>query len=108
MSGSSDECLRIWNLATGECTAELNGHTDFVYCIAPLPDGQIVSGSHGGDKSLALRIWNMVSGKCTAELNGRTGNIISVSTLPNGQIVSGSTGRYGIISVTGLLLATVT
>ena len=54
VTGSTDGSLRIWDLATGECTAELKGHTGIVTCVSPLPNGQIVSGSH--DK--CLRIWD--------------------------------------------------
>ena len=88
VSGSFDKCLRIWDLATGECTAELiNGHTAFsiVSCIASLPDGQIVSGD-----VKSLRIWDLATGECVAELKGHKAPLHCVAPLPNGQIVSGS------------------
>ena len=58
-SGSSDNSLRVWDLATGTCTQEFTDHTDAVMCVVHLADGRIVSGS--GDNT--LRIWDMATGK---------------------------------------------
>jgi WD40 repeat protein len=55
VSGSIDKTLRVWDSATGECTATLEGHTDWVMSVAFSPDGTgIVSGS--GDKT--VRVWD--------------------------------------------------
>ena len=54
VSGSYDKTLRVWDSATGECTATLEGHTDWVNSVAFSPDGaRIVSGSH----DTTLREW---------------------------------------------------
>ncbi len=37
----------------GECAKRLEGHTDFVNCVAVLPDGRVVSGS----EDTMLRVW---------------------------------------------------
>ncbi|MDY6901159.1 MAG: hypothetical protein SWZ49_24215 [Cyanobacteriota bacterium] len=54
VSCSRDKTIRIWDLYTGECIRILEGHTDWVYCIAISPDGKtLVSCSR--DKT--VKIW---------------------------------------------------
>ena len=66
--------------------AVLKGHTKWVYALAILPNGHIVSGSW--DKS--LRIWDSATGECITVLKGHTDGVRALAILPNGHIVSGS------------------
>ena len=34
VSGSGDWTLKVWDVATGECVATLEGHSDAVRCAA--------------------------------------------------------------------------
>jgi phospholipase A-2-activating protein len=60
--------IYVWT-KDGEQLLELHGHTNFVYGVATLPSGEIVS--CGEDRCVKISIW-------------------SVSTQPNGDIVCGS------------------
>jgi WD40 repeat protein len=64
VSGSSDETLRVWDLASGQCTRTLKGHTGWVWAVAVAvtADGRAVSGS--SDET--LRVWDLASGRCLA------------------------------------------
>ena len=53
ISGSFDDTLKIWDIATGKLLHTLEGHTDFVYIVRITPDGKIISGSFDG----TLKIW---------------------------------------------------
>ena len=44
-SGSADQMIKIWNLATGVCVATLEGHGGTVYSLAVLEGGRLASGS---------------------------------------------------------------
>ena len=45
-SGSDDNTIILWNLATGEQLMDpLIGHTDYVFSVAFSPDGTLASGS---------------------------------------------------------------
>jgi len=84
VSGSQDKCLRLWNLASGQCLHTLEGHSKRVTSIAITPDGHLaVSGSH--DKT--LRVWDLSSGECLHILEGHTKGIDFIAITPNGRLV---------------------
>ncbi len=86
VSGSHDNTLRVWDVASGQCLQTLCGHEDLITCVAVLPDGRVVSGSGDG----TLRVWNPATGKCLQTLQGHEGWVTCVAALPDGQVVSGS------------------
>ena len=60
VSGGDDGTVRIWDVASGEQVAQLDGHAGGVLSVGFSPDGaQIVS---GGDDS-TVRIWDVASGE---------------------------------------------
>lgn len=64
-SGSDDNTVRIWDMATGQCLKILQGHTNVVESVAFSPSGQfIVSGSQ--DES--IKLWNTYTGECLKTL----------------------------------------
>jgi WD40 repeat protein len=40
VSGSDDRTVRLWDVASGAETAKLEGHSDWVNCVAFSPDGK--------------------------------------------------------------------
>ncbi|MEV5358052.1 NB-ARC domain-containing protein [Streptomyces sp. NPDC052693] len=78
---SHDTTTRIWDRATGTCTATLTGHTNRVYSVAISPDGTwLATTSH--DRT--VRIWDRATGTCTATLTGHTNRVYSVAISPDG------------------------
>ncbi|KAH7308721.1 WD40-repeat-containing domain protein [Stachybotrys elegans] len=81
-SASNDGVLRLWKL-NGQQVGELHGHDSFVYCLASLPSGELVSA--GEDRT--VRIWR--GSECvqtithpaisvwTVAVNQETGDIVS-------------------------------
>ncbi|PNH11155.1 Vegetative incompatibility protein HET-E-1 [Tetrabaena socialis] len=90
-SGSNDKTLRLWDTATGQCRATLEGHTDWVNSVAFSPDGrQLASGSD--DKT--LRLWDAATRQCTSTMGGHTDVVTSVAFSPDGrQLASGSNDK---------------
>ena len=78
--------IRLWDTASGQETARLEGHTDSIYALALLPDGRLASGS--SDKT--IRLWDAGSGQETARLEGHTSGIFALALLPDGRLASGS------------------
>ncbi len=58
--------IRLWDVARGQETARLKGHTGEITALALLPDGRLASGS--ADKP--VRLWDVASGQETARLEG--------------------------------------
>ena len=74
-----DSTVRIWDVASGEQVAQLDGHAGRVRSVGFSPDGaQIVS---GGDDS-TVRIWDVASGEQVAQLDGHAGGVWSVGVQP--------------------------
>ena len=88
VSGSSDNTVHIWNVATGQSEAELKGHSSWVNSVVFSPDGShVVSGS----KDNTMCIWNVATGESEAELKGHSYWVNSVAFSPDGScVVSGS------------------
>ena len=90
VSGSTDNTVHIWNVATGKSEAELKGHSGSVNSVTFSPDGShIVSGSDDN----TMCIWNVVTGESEAKLKGYSDGINSIIFSPDGsRVVSGSNG----------------
>ena len=88
VSGSEDNTLKVWDLASGQCRATFAGHTNIVLGVAITPDGKIVvSGS--ADKT--LKVWDLASGQCRATFADPTSSVYGVVITPDGKtVVSGS------------------
>jgi len=58
VSGSYDNTIKVWNVATGEMEQTLFGHTDGVTSVSFSPDGEhIVSGSADN----TIKVWDTLS-----------------------------------------------
>lgn len=118
VSASADHTLRLWSAADEaaesnkrvsapgtvpcsrgipqyKCVSVLAGHTDAVWCAAPIGNGRLVSGSADGN----LRLWNTkptkngnsTAGKCSSKvLEGHTNAVWGLAPLHDGLIASGS------------------
>ena len=82
LSGSEDETLRLWELATGRCLRTFEGHTDSVTSVAISPDG-LWALSSGSDHT--LRLWELVTGECLRTFEGHTSEVTSVAISPDGR-----------------------
>ena len=69
-SGSADNTIRLWDVASAKETARLEGHTGSVRSVAWSPDGRSLA---SGSADNTIRLWDVASAKETARLEGHTG-----------------------------------
>ena len=85
-SGSEDNTIRLWDVATGAETARLEGHAGAVSALCLLADGRLASGSDDN----TIRLWDVATGAETARLEGHTRSVNALCLLPDGRLASGS------------------
>ncbi|EAA35560.3 hypothetical protein GE21DRAFT_1823 [Neurospora crassa] len=83
-SAGNDNVIRLWKLS-GKEVGKLQGHDSFIYSLAALPTGEIVSS--GEDRT--LRIWR--GSECIQTITHPAISVWTVAVCPeNGDIVSGA------------------
>lgn len=90
-SASNDGVIRLWKLS-GQQVGELHGHESFIYSLATLPSGELVSS--GEDRT--VRVWRDF--ECVQTITHPAISVWSVSACPeNGDIVTGASD--GIVRI---------
>ena len=88
LSGSKDDTLRLWEVATGREVRTFSGHTSHVSRVAFSPDGKVAL---SGSVDKTLKLWDVATGRELRTFNGHTDNVTSVALSPNGKLaLSGS------------------
>lgn len=82
-SAGNDEVIRLWTLDGFE-VAQLEGHTAYIYDLAILPNGDIVSSS----EDRTVRVWR--DGQCIQTITHPAISIWTVEACENGDIASGA------------------
>jgi WD40 repeat protein len=106
-SGSYDQTIRLWDVATGKTTATLKTRGgDHVTSVAWSPDGKMLA---SGSYDQTIRLWDVATGKTTATLEGHTECVDFVAWSPDGKSLASVGG--GAIKVwdvgTGKNVATI-
>ncbi len=86
-SGSDDNTVRLWNVATHrQLGAPLRGHTGRVTNVAFSPDGRTLASGSNDD---TVRLWNVATHKqIGAPLTDHSNLVDSVAFSPDGRIVA--------------------
>jgi F-box/WD-40 domain protein MET30 len=84
ISGSLDNTIKIWDIASGRSVTTLFGHIEGVWAVTS-DKLRLVSGSH--DRT--IKVWSRDDGRCLATLVGHRGAVTCLG-LAEDKIVSGS------------------
>ncbi|MCZ8050177.1 MAG: WD40 repeat domain-containing serine/threonine-protein kinase, partial [Microcystis sp. LE19-41.2A] len=106
-SGSIDQTIKIWEVATGKQLRTLTGHSFWVWSVVYSPDGRYLA---SGSNDKTIKIWEVATGKQLRTLTGHSGSVYSVVYSPDGRyLASGSRQTIKIWQVaTGKVLRTLT
>ena len=81
LSASSDNTIRLWDAASGNCLLTLQGHSSAVTSCAFSPDGtRLLSASSDN----TIRLWDAASGNCLLTLQGHSSAVASCAFSPDG------------------------
>ena len=84
-TGSADDSVRLWEVATGRSVAVLQGHTDDVRSVAFSPLGdRLASASEDG----TVRLWSVPDGAPLVEMSSLLERIILVRYSPDGSLLA--------------------
>jgi hypothetical protein len=88
-SGSTDETVRLWEVATGAPHSEpLKGHSGWVRSVTFSPDGKLIA---SGSDDKTVRLWEVVTGAPHGEpLKGYSDWVSSVTFSLDGKLVTTS------------------
>ena len=88
LSGSEDNTLRLWEVATGRLIRVFKGHSSSVTSVAFSHDGaHVLSGSW--DKT--VKLWDATTGQLLRTFKGHSSAVTSVAFSPDGSgVLSGS------------------
>jgi len=88
-TGEDGTQVDIWDTPTHHRSAQLMGHTGFVYSVAFSDDGLLLA-SASSDRT--VRIWEVAASKCVAVLTGHTDEVFTAAFHPDGKRLA-SAGR---------------
>ena len=89
-----DPPIHLWELASGQEVATLEGHMESTRGLDFSPDGRLLASCSGGDWSSndqTVRIWDVATGRGLRRFQGHLGAVNAVAFTPDGRsVVSGS------------------
>ena len=88
---SSDNRVKLWDVASGEPIASLGGHTGEVWSVMFSPDGMMLA-SAGGTFDNTVKLWDVGSAEPTASLKGHMDVVSSVAFLSDGTRLAARSG----------------
>jgi WD40 repeat protein len=84
-SGSRDNTIKLWNIATGKEISTLYGHQKPVDSVSFSPNGKTLA---SGSADTTIKLWNLETGKEIHTLHGHQSSVLSVSFSPDGKILA--------------------
>ena len=88
-SGSNDNTMKLWDVATGRELRTFTGHSRGVNSVAFGPDGKLLA---SGSDDKTVRLWEAATGHLLRTLTGHSKSITSVAFSPDGKTLVSASG----------------
>jgi WD40 repeat protein len=88
-SGSNDNTIKLWEVASGREVRILTGHSGAVFSVAFSPDGRLLA---SGSYDTTIKLWEVATGNLVRTLSGHTHWVNSVAFSPDGRLLA--SGSY--------------
>jgi hypothetical protein len=88
-SGSWDNTVKLWDVATGREVRTLRGHTDWVRSVAFSPDGRLLA---SGSWDNTVKLWDVATGREVRTIRGHDIEVESVAFSPDGRRLASGSG----------------
>jgi WD40 repeat protein len=88
-TASSDQTIKLWDVATGKKRASLRGHQAAVMCLAFGPDGKTLA-TAGWDFS--IKLWDVAKAEEVATLVGHLAEVRALAFSPDGKTLASAGG----------------
>ena len=82
ISGSGDNTLKLWDIATGRIIRTFAGHTGEVYSVVISPDGKYAL---SGSQDRTIKLWDIATGRVIRTFAGYSGGASSATFSPDGK-----------------------
>ena len=90
-SGSVDQTVKFWDVATGQEVHTLVGHSDYIFSLAFSPDGRHLASASWGE----VLVWDVQAREKVQALGSHAGAVWSVAFSPDGQRLAAAGGYKG-------------
>ncbi|GFR43266.1 hypothetical protein Agub_g4328, partial [Astrephomene gubernaculifera] len=91
LSSSNDRTARVWDVAAGDCTAVLQGHTAEVRAVAWHPE--VAHICFTGSWDATIRVWDVRSGACLHVASDHHADVYGLSCHPRRPFLLASCSR---------------
>jgi WD40 repeat protein/serine/threonine protein kinase len=102
LSGSLDETLKLWDLASGLCLRTIEGHSGYVRSVGLSDDGRLALSAHDIELSpliasrgrRTLQLWDVATGRCLGVFEGHSSGVGAACIGGDGRLaLSGGADR---------------
>ena len=83
-----DGTIKLWDVATHENIATLEGHTDPVFSVVFSPDGTLLASGSGDGTDGTIKLWDVATRENIATLRNVVGDVASVAFSPDGTMLA--------------------